>query len=184
MAREFNRTLRDGAEASARALHESQRACAARRTGPPATSANDPASIFQQRAAIVPDILTEAEERRVLMRIGDAPWMTDLGRRVQHYGFRYDYRNRASSRHAPAFPRWAQVMAARLQPLFDGAAPEQCIVNEYRLGQGVGMHADHGDFGPVIASLSLGATRRRGAIQGRGLTAAAPTAIRVGTRQT
>ena len=31
----------------------------------------------------------------------------------------------------------------------------QCIVNEYRPGQGIGMHADHADFGPVVASLSL-----------------------------
>ena len=141
------RTPSDDAEAPARAIRESQRAGAARRLGPPAINANDPASIFRQGAAIVPDILTEAEERRILMRIGDAPWMTDLGRRVQHYGYRYDYRHRASSRHtpAPAFPRWAQVMAARLRPLFDGAPP----------GQGIGMHADHGDFGPVVVSLSL-----------------------------
>ena len=153
------RTPSDDAEAAARAIRESQRAGAARRIGPTAANANDPASIFRQGAAILPDILTEAEERRILMRIGDAPWMTDIGRRVQHYGFRYDYRNRASSRRtpAPAFPRWAHVMAARLRPLFDGAAPEQCIVNEYRPGQGIGMHADHGDFGPVVVSLSLGA---------------------------
>ena len=156
------RTLPDDAGAPARAVRESQRAGAARRIGPTATNANGPASIFRQGAAIVPDILTEAEERRILMRIGDAFWMTDLGRRVQHYGFRYDYRNRASSRRtpAPAFPRWAQVMAARLRPLFDGASPEQCIVNEYRPGQGIGMHADHGDFGPVVVSLSLGAAWR------------------------
>ena len=153
------RTPSDDAEAAAGALCESQRAGAAHRIGPTAANANDAASIFRQGAAILPDILTEAEERRILMRIGDAPWMTDLGRRVQHYGFRYDYRDRASSRRtpAPAFPRWAHVMAARLRPLFDGAAPEQCIVNEYRPGQGIGMHADHDDFGPVVVSLSLGA---------------------------
>ena len=34
-------------------------------------------------------------------------------------------------------------------------SPVQCIVNEYRPGQGIGMHADHADFGPVVASLSL-----------------------------
>ena len=38
---------------------------------------------------------------------------------------------------------------------FGGALPEQCIVNEYRPGQAIGMHADHRDFGPVVASLSL-----------------------------
>ena len=48
-------------------------------------------------------------------------------------------------------------MADRLRERFAGALPVQCIVNEYRPGQGIGMHADHRDFGPVVASLSLAA---------------------------
>ena len=116
-------------------------------------------TIFDQGARLVPDIVTEAEERRILMRIAAAPWLSDLSRRVQHYGFRYDYSARASGRHAPApaFPRWATVIGERLRPLFGGIRPEQCIVNEYRSGQGIGMHADHPSFGPVVVSLSLGA---------------------------
>ena len=119
-------------------------------------------TIFNQGATIVPDIVTEAEEQRILMRIADAPWLTDLSRRVQHYGYRYNYRDPGAGRPAPApaFPRWAAVVADRLRPLFDGALPDQCIVNEYRPGQGIGMHADHGAFGPVVASLSLGAAWR------------------------
>ena len=113
-------------------------------------------SIFDQGARLVPDIVTEAEERRILMRIEDAPWLTDLSRRVQHYGYRYDYRARNSGQHlpAPAFPRWAEIVADRLRPLFDGRRPEQCIINEYRPGQGIGMHAQ---FGPTVVSLSLAA---------------------------
>ena len=78
---------------------------------------------------------------------------------MQHYGYKYDYRARNSGQHlsAPAFPRWASVIADRLLPLFDGRRPEQCIVNEYRPGQGIGMHADHETFGPIVVSLSLGA---------------------------
>ncbi|MCY4547192.1 MAG: alpha-ketoglutarate-dependent dioxygenase AlkB, partial [Defluviicoccus sp.] len=105
-----------------------------------------------------PDIVTEAEQQRILLRISQAPWMTDLSRRVQHYGYRYDYRGSANGRHdpAPPFPRWATVIGERLSPFFDGAMPEQCIVNEYRPGQGIGMHADHASFGDVVVSLSLG----------------------------
>ena len=119
-------------------------------------------SIFDEGARLVPDIVTEAEERRILMRIADAPWLTDLSRRVQHYGFRYDYRARSSGRHAPApaFPRWADVIGERLRPLFDGRLPEQCIVNEYQPGQGIGMHTDHAAFGAIVVSHSLGATWR------------------------
>ena len=119
-------------------------------------------SIFDQGARLVPDIVTEAEERRILMRICDAPWLTDLSRRVLHYGYRYSYTSRNAGRHtpAPAFPRWAEVIADRIRPLFDGVLPEQCIVNKYRPGQGIGMHADHAAFGTVVASLSLGAAWR------------------------
>ena len=115
-------------------------------------------TIFDHGAALVPDIVTEAEEERILLRISQAPWLTDLSRRVQHYGYRYDYRQRGVGRHDPAgpFPRWATVIGDRLAPYFDGRLPEQCIVNEYRPGQGIGMHADHASFGPIVVSLSLG----------------------------
>ena len=82
--------------------------------------------------------------------------MTELRQCVQHYGYRYAYRGGGSREPAPAFPRWASVMAGRLRPNFRGAFPVQCIVNEYRPGQGIGMHADHRDFGGVAVSLSLG----------------------------
>ena len=88
---------------------------------------------------------------------GEDGLFTELRRRVQHYGFRYDYRGGNSRVPATAFPRWTAAMAERIRPHFGGALPVQCIVNEYRPGQGIGMHADHRDFGPVVASLSLGA---------------------------
>ncbi|MCY4349704.1 MAG: alpha-ketoglutarate-dependent dioxygenase AlkB [Thiotrichales bacterium] len=119
--------------------------------------ARDTGSIFAHGAVLVPDFVTPAEETRLLLRIAEAPWRTALRRRVQHYGFRYDYRGGGTRAPAPAFPRWTEVMAERLRPHFAGALPVQCIVNEYRPGQGIGMHADHRDFGPVVASLSLGA---------------------------
>ena len=114
-------------------------------------------SIFAHGAVIVPDFVTPAEEARLLLRIAEAPWLPELRRRVQHYGYRYSYSGGSSRETAPAFPRWADVMADRLRPHFAGALPVQCIVNEYRPGQGIGMHADHRQFGPVVASLSLGA---------------------------
>ena len=115
-------------------------------------------SVFARGAVIVPDFVTPAEEERILLRIARAPWMTELRRRVQHYGYRYDYRGANHPEPAAPFPRWADAMADRLLPHFGGALPVQCIVNQYRPGQGIGMHADHADFGPVVASLSLGAS--------------------------
>ena len=115
-------------------------------------------SIFAHEAVIVPDFITPAEEARILLRIGQAPWLTELRRRVQHYGFQIQTTGAAAReclrRPSPAGPRRWQN---RLRPHFGGALPVQCIVNEYRPGQGIGMHADHRDFGPAVASLSLGA---------------------------
>ena len=111
--------------------------------------------IFRLGALIVPDIVTPAEERRILERIAETPWLRDLNRRVQHYGFRYDYTNPGAREPATPFPPWTAHMARRLLAHFGGVLPTQCIVNEYRPGQGIGMHADHPDFGAVVASLSL-----------------------------
>ena len=118
----------------------------------------DTESVFARGAVIVPDFVTPAEEERILLRIAQATWMTELRRRVQHYGYRYDYRGASRPEPAAPFPRWVSVMADRLREHFGGALPVQCIVNEYRPGQGIGMHADHHDFGPVVASLSLAAS--------------------------
>ena len=64
-------------------------------------------SIFEEGAVLVPELITEAEERRILRRIAEARWMTDIGRRVQHYGYQYDYRGSAPPAPAAPFPRWA-----------------------------------------------------------------------------
>ena len=111
--------------------------------------------ILEDGALVVRGFVTPAEERRILERIAAAPWLLDLNRRVQHYGFRYDYTNPGAREPAAPFPLWTEHMARRLLQYFDGVLPTQCIVNEYRPGQGIGMHTDHRDFGAAVASLSL-----------------------------
>ena len=98
-------------------------------------------SIFDDGATIVPDFITPAEETRILQRIHEAPWLSDLSRRVQHYGYRYDYAGNSAPQPAAPFPAWVSHMAERLREHFAGELPVQCIVNEYRPGQGIGMHA-------------------------------------------
>lgn len=98
----------------------------------------------------------------LLSDIDTAPWSTQLKRRVQHYGRRYDYGRRSVPADeqvaAPALPAWATHLGARLvtDGLLDRAA-EQVIVNEYQPGQGISAHVDCVPcFGPVIAAISLG----------------------------
>jgi alkylated DNA repair dioxygenase AlkB len=110
----------------------------------------------------VPSFLTPDEEKDFIRRIdeNEGAWLTDLSRRVQHYGWRYDYSERtitADMRIGP-LPDWLQMLAQRLYDetgLFE-RPPEQVIVNEYEPGQGIAMHTDHSGFGSTVAMVSLG----------------------------
>jgi alkylated DNA repair dioxygenase AlkB len=108
---------------------------------------------------LVPDFITDAEEQRLLTLLDDAEWSAELRRRVQHYGYRYDYQKRILSRddYIGALPKWANVLGQRLVDagLFS-QLPDQVIVNEYLPGQGIAPHIDRETcFGEVVASLSL-----------------------------
>ncbi len=104
---------------------------------------------------VSPDVAAD-----LLTAIDAAPWRADLKRRVQHYGYVYDYRRRnvdADMRLGP-LPVWLAPLAERLHAEgYFSAVPDQCIVNEYVPGQGIAQHVDcEPCFGDVIASLSLG----------------------------
>src|SRR3954454_5455784 len=110
----------------------------------------------------LPEYVEESEEEGLLAAIDAQPWLTDLKRRVQHYGYRYDYKARKvdPSMYLGPLPAWAQSLAARLvadehMPL----APDQLIVNEYEPGQGITAHVDCVPcFGPVVCSVTLGSS--------------------------
>ena len=116
-----------------------------------------------------PQLLTAHDEAGLLAQIDGAgsPWLDDLSRRVQHYGFKYDYSNRRldeSARIGP-LPDWLTQLAHRVRVaasqeakcLLDAQRPfEQAIINEYEQGQGIAPHIDRDCFGPVVATVSLG----------------------------
>lgn len=105
--------------------------------------------------------LTPDEQSHCVQRVDAAvnEWRDDLSRRVQHYGWRYDYKARAITpdMHIGALPDWLDILAQKLYDetgLFD-RKPEQVIVNEYLPGQGIAMHIDHRGFGPTVCTISL-----------------------------
>ena len=103
--------------------------------------------------------ISEDEADRLVQEIDTARWRTDLKRRVQHYGYRYDYKSRQARRedYLGPLPELFQQLAERLTT--EGhfqAVPDQVIVNEYQPGQGISAHIDcQPCFGATIASLSL-----------------------------
>lgn len=103
--------------------------------------------------------ISEDEANRLVQEIDAAPWCTDLKRRVQHYGYRYDYKARQAQRedYLGPLPEVFQQLAQRLtDERHFQSLPDQVIVNEYEPGQGISAHIDcEPCFGATIASLSL-----------------------------
>lgn len=108
----------------------------------------------------VADFVSAREEQRLLKIIDEATWSPELKRRVQHYGYRYDYLKRGLSHedYLGPIPAWAHELAQRLvEHRIFHSPPDQVIVNEYMPGQGIAAHVDRETcFGDVVASLSLG----------------------------
>jgi alkylated DNA repair dioxygenase AlkB len=111
----------------------------------------------------VPDLVSIADERALLDLLDNTladRWMSDLSRRVQHFGYRYDYKARALSfkdRIESPPPMVASIGQQLVDLGYFAEAPDQVIVNEYQPGQGISPHIDRATcFGPTVASLSLG----------------------------
>ena len=133
------------------------------------TSSVRQTSLFEEATPVAPAIaglyyiphyIEESTEAALLELIDSQPWMNDLKRRVQHYGWRYDYkaRNVTSDLRIGQLPDWLQSYAVRLQQarLF-ADMPDQVIINEYQPGQGISAHIDCVPcFAETIASLNLG----------------------------
>jgi len=110
----------------------------------------------------IPNYIDLATERKLIQEIDNQVWINDLKRRVQHYGYRYDYRARKInlSMKIGQLPDWAKKIAIQLKNdgYFD-EVPDQVIVNEYMPGQGISPHIDcEPCFEETLVSLSLGSS--------------------------
>lgn len=76
-------------------------------------------------------------------------------RKVQHYGYKYDYKSRNITQKGEEIPEI-------FKPLFDYILTHsdetfnQIIVNNYEPSQGISAHTDVKDYGKVIACFSIG----------------------------
>lgn len=111
---------------------------------------------------LLPNYISKEEEVDLLKSINKQSWSTQLSRRVQHYGYRYDYKNKNPAEKLGDLPEWSEFIVDRIQQTIKGSDPEtdtefnQMIINEYKPGQGIAAHTDSKMFGPIIVSLSLG----------------------------
>jgi alkylated DNA repair dioxygenase AlkB len=110
----------------------------------------------------VADYVDEARETALVATIDRQPWLTELRRRVQHYGYKYDYKGRKVTHdmYLGPLPEWLGLLSGELRGR--GLMPriaDQVIVNEYEPGQGIAPHVDCVPcFADTIASLTLGSS--------------------------
>jgi alkylated DNA repair dioxygenase AlkB len=93
----------------------------------------------------------------LIEQIDAEKWLIELKRRVQHYGYKYDYKARKidESMQINQIPSWADFMVQRLKNDI-GFNPNQLIINEYEPGQGIAPHIDCVPcFEETIVSISL-----------------------------
>ena len=108
----------------------------------------------------IPDFITREEHTFLWQSINAEKWLDDLKRRVQHYGYKYDYKSRFIDYRMKIgnLPNWSMQLANRFQDAdLMRESPDQLIVNEYLPGQGIANHIDcEPCFGDTIISVSLG----------------------------
>lgn len=105
------------------------------------------------------EFVSAEEETAIASRLDSLEWSNVLKRRVQHFGYRYDYKARTITADAymGKLPEWLEVLAERLVGQgYCKSLPDQVIANEYLSGQGISAHVDCVPcFGDEIISVSL-----------------------------
>ena len=108
----------------------------------------------------IENYITSYQENWLLNEIDKYEWLDDLKRKVQHYGFKYNYKERKVTldQHIGVLPEWLKRISKNLfNQNYMHVIPDQVIINEYLPGQGISPHIDcEPCFEDTIISLSLG----------------------------
>jgi alkylated DNA repair dioxygenase AlkB len=105
------------------------------------------------------NFISEERAENLVQYIDSQTWSTELSRRVQHYGYKYDYTKRLideDSYIGPLPTEFLEIGEYMVSKKLLTDLPDQVIVNEYVPGQGIAMHVDCVPcFSSEIASISL-----------------------------
>jgi alkylated DNA repair dioxygenase AlkB len=97
------------------------------------------------------NIISPEEEREIIENINKEEWLDDLTRRVQHYGYKYNYKKRKIEKddYLGELPKFTKKLQKRIFKLIDNSDIDlpydkfdQLIINEYKKGQGISAHTD------------------------------------------
>ncbi|KAK7529098.1 uncharacterized protein J3D65DRAFT_233937 [Phyllosticta citribraziliensis] len=112
----------------------------------------------------IPDFITEYEEEQILAKLPPNRWTVLSHRRLQAHPSTLTASNTLlaaplpnylTTSPAPLLARFEQLSIFSHTP---HRAPNHCLVNEYRRGEGIMPHEDGAAYAPVVATVSLGGT--------------------------
>ncbi|ATZ80383.1 putative DNA repair dioxygenase [Bodo saltans virus] len=112
------------------------------------------------------NFIDDKMEQKIIHLVNQEKWSSELSRRVQHYGYKYDYKRRTTDPHKDyigELPVWTDYIIHKMFCSFHKTCIhlpfetfDQLIVNEYKKGQGIGKHTDCiSCFSNGIAIISL-----------------------------
>ncbi|HZZ21131.1 MAG TPA: alpha-ketoglutarate-dependent dioxygenase AlkB, partial [Roseiarcus sp.] len=129
----------------------------------PSSSPVDQTDLFDTPAGLPegfryhPGVLSVEDEEALARELASLPFKPfdfhgyKANRQVVSFGYRYDYDRRAVVEATP-FPLFLGSLRRKIAETFDRPADafSQVLVNEYRLGAGIGWHRDKAQFDEVV----------------------------------
>jgi alkylated DNA repair dioxygenase AlkB len=102
----------------------------------------------------------EREKMTVRNLLANANWDSSLSRRVQEFGYEYNYKASGSLAEGARFPEWLRELCEFLVNSRECrmlTTPTQITVSEFTPGQGITAHIDNPSlFGEYVCRLVLG----------------------------
>jgi len=102
------------------------------------------------------DIYNKLEEDKGWFAVSN----NDKSRKVINYGYKYNYKSKNSGQECTKFPDYIIELQHKIEnylKLLDlNSSFNQCIINKYLPGQGIGYHTDSEAFDNIIVGVSLG----------------------------
>lgn len=107
------------------------------------------------------NFISKDSQASIVSELDQGIWRTDLKRRTQHYGSRYDYKKRQPVYDVPPISgsvveNVVNILNPNFQALSGGKSITSVIVNEYMSKQCIAAHTDSPYYGDVVMTLSLG----------------------------
>ena len=135
---------------------------------------SSPVGLLYFDSAVPPALLKEIEKWYSSSKIQEALFpvtnaqgkSTSNSRRVLHYGYSYNYRSGGTKEKVSEMPviirdlrDWIArdfiIAAWRDSPKDIDEKLNQCIINRYLPGQGIGAHSDSSDYGDIVACFTF-----------------------------